>query len=337
MNLSLGAIDIPTSDDLLGYRRYADSLADKVINSKNKAPLTIGVFGEWGSGKTSFLKMVEKSLNEKDIYPIWFNAWKYDQEDNILSALIQTIFEQVKINGNFLRRQSVRLKLWRNEFSLRNGFWYLAKRLAVLSLRMLVIAFALLIALGWANVEIEAWLETKVLSLPFFQNSSIIQSWGTNIIRAIVGLLGFLAINPDNLFKLFSVNLGVDFSKFQKTQSYRSHISFLDQFNKEFKELIELVGNGRPLVIFIDDLDRCMPDKAVQVLETMKLFLDVEGCYFVIAVDKDLIEKAILVKYKDLVNMENEGEDRKKMIASLGENYFEKIVQFPFSLPPIFD
>lgn len=337
MNLSLDAVDIPTSEDLLGYERYADSLADKVLNNKSKSPLTIGVFGEWGSGKTSFLKMVEKSLKRKDVYPIWFNAWKYDQEDNILSALIQTIFEQVKINGGFIRRQIVRIKLWRNEFNLKNGFWHITQKVIVLILRIITVVFALIITLGWANTDIDNWLKTTAASLPYLKNTFLFQSFGTNIIKAISVLIAFLAINPDNLFKLFSVNLGIDFSKFQKTQNYRSHISFLDQFNKEFKELIELVGNGKPLIIFIDDLDRCMPDKAVQVLETIKLFLDVEGCYFVIAVDKDLIEKAILVKYKDLVGMESEGEDRKKMISSLGENYFEKIVQFPFSLPPIFD
>jgi formylglycine-generating enzyme required for sulfatase activity len=74
------------------------------------------------------------------------------------------------------------------------------------------------------------------------------------------------------------------------------------------------------LVIFVDDLDRCLPEKAIQVLEALKLFLDVPGCIFVLALDSEAIESAIRRRYQGEVK---------------AREYLEKIVQVPFVLPPI--
>lgn len=92
--------DSPTTNDLLGFKRFAEPIAWRIANATAKGtPLTIGVYGEWGSGKTSFLKMIDELLRKQDIYPVWFNAWKYDQEDNLWSALIQTILDQTRVSS----------------------------------------------------------------------------------------------------------------------------------------------------------------------------------------------------------------------------------------------
>ena len=74
--------------------------------------------------------------------------------------------------------------------------------------------------------------------------------------------------------------------------------------------------------VFIDDLDGCAPDRALQVLETIKLFLNVPGCAFFLAADHDRIEDVISLRY---------GEQE----TGAGESYLEKLVQLPFSLPPL--
>ena len=79
-------------------------------------------------------------------------------------------------------------------------------------------------------------------------------------------------------------------------------------------------GNDR-VVVFIDDLDRLVPEKAVELLEVMKLFLDVPRCVFVLAVDYNVVIKGLEKKFGSSVD------DLK------GKSFFDKIIQLPFNLP----
>ena len=76
--------DNETSDDLLGFKVHADLIVD-VINDNDVLPVTIGVFGDWGSGKSSILKIVEKELigDDKDGFKdgtlvLYFNGWVFE-------------------------------------------------------------------------------------------------------------------------------------------------------------------------------------------------------------------------------------------------------------------
>lgn len=335
---ALGA-DSPTTNDLLGYKRFTEPIIRRIINATGKStPLTIGIYGEWGSGKTSFLKMIDEALQKQNIYPVWFNAWKYDQEDNLWSALIQTILDQAHIRGRWYRRVWVKFKIWCDNLDLRSGSWEIVKWLMPLVIRIIVTALILMIVFGWASSDIEAFI--KQVSSQWFSSSPLILSFfQVNVVRALLGIIAVLtALPPDELVKLFSTKLGLDFEKFKRSSNYRARIAFLDEFSGEFKHIIKLIGDGKPLVVIIDDLDRCLPEKAIQVLEAIKLFLDVEGCVFLLAVDRDVVEKAIALKYKDLLTMAKDMDSSPRQIfTTLGENYFEKIVQLPFSLPPISD
>ncbi|RLC76133.1 MAG: hypothetical protein DRJ03_29190, partial [Chloroflexi bacterium] len=320
----------------MGFKRFVEPLARRIAGATNEStPLTIGVYGEWGSGKTSFMQMVDEELKKKGIHPIWFNAWKYDKEDNLWSALIQTILDQIRVSGKWYRRLWVKLAIWRHNIDLRAGTLEIVKRVVPTILRILLVALSILIVFGWGSSEVEAflnqmtqqWFSSHPLALTFFQ---------LNVAKAIVAIIGFLATKPSELFKLFDARLGIDFSKFSHTPSYRAHIAFLDEFSEELRQIIRLAGGGRPVVVIIDDLDRCLPEKAIQVLEAIKLFLDVEGCIFILAVDRNVLEKAVAVKYKELLAMAKEtGSQQRELAGFLGENYFEKIVQLPIPLPPL--
>ena len=330
--------DSPTTEDLLGFKRFAEPIARSIANvTAKETPLTIGVYGEWGSGKTSFLKMIDESLREQDIYPVWFNAWKYEQEDNLWSALIQTILDQARVSGKWYRRVWIKLKIWWDTFDLRSGSWEIAKWLLSVGLRIIIIGLGLLFIFGWSSSDISNFLN-QIFSQWFSTNSVALTFFQTNVIKVIVAVIAFFAAKPDEWLRLFDTKLGIDFSKLKRSKSYRAHIAFLDEFSEEFRRIIKLIGNGKPLVVIIDDLDRCLPEKAIQVLEAIKLFLDVEGCIFLLAVDRNVVEKAIAVKYRDLLAIAKDAQNKpKQMFDVLGESYFEKIVQLPFVLPPISD
>ena len=75
------------------------------------------------------------------------------------------------------------------------------------------------------------------------------------------------------------------------------------------------------IVVFIDDLDRLEPKKAVELLEIMKLFLDIPGCVFVLAVDYGVIVNGLKAKFGD--NFDD----------AKSKSFFDKIIQLPFNLP----
>lgn len=332
--------DSATILDLLGFEKFILPLGNRIsyIDIK-ETPLTIGVYGPWGSGKTSALKMLEVELQNKKCFPVWFNAWKYSKEENLWSALIQKILDEAKISGPFYRRLWVRFKIWRSGLKLRAGSFEVLKKIFLLLFRLALVFISMLIVLGWTSkefaVQLDIWLND------WFSNATTLTIFKSNISRALIIFLGYLAANPAQLFKLFKAKLGVDFSKFKKTGSYRAQIAFLDEFIKEFKKIIKLVGGGKPVVVFIDDLDRCLPAKCILVLEAIKLFLDVQGCIFIIAADRKFIEDAVAVEYKEVYEVTGKYNSSEMNAndgnSSFGKEYFEKIVQLPFALPPISD
>lgn len=104
-----------------GFDAYARTIAGLIANKKNKTPLVIGIYGPWGSGKTTLMETVKRFLEtgeytDKDAFKdpfrkckaVWFHAWKYGKEDEILAALIETILKTMHADG-FLKTAWQRL------------------------------------------------------------------------------------------------------------------------------------------------------------------------------------------------------------------------------------
>jgi Cdc6-like AAA superfamily ATPase len=331
--------DVPTNDDKLGYTEFAEAIAAKIVDavSDGGTPFTIGVHGAWGSGKTSFLKLIENELAKQQVRPVWFNAWKYNEEDNLWSALLQRILDNAPLNYPWYKFPFIRLRLAIENIDFRASWIEIVSKSLLFFARLFLFVTAAGIAIG---------LITKVgseyivgLASHIFPNNSVALSLVRNKATGWVSLvLALIVADPKKVLDLFSGNLGLDISKFIKKRSYKNHIAYLDEINDEFKRIIKLVSAGKPLVVFIDDLDRCLPEKALQILEAIKLFLDVENCVFVIAVDRDIVEQAISTRYaKEMDISENKGEQTSKKLdwTTLAQNYIEKIIQLSFSLPPL--
>src|SRR5260370_562816 len=227
--------DEPTAYDLLGFKRFADSIAEIISNGFDKnTQITVGVYGDWGSGKTSFLKMVGENLEEEGIHPIWFDAWKYDKEDNLWAALIQKILDEAKVNGRWYRRAWVKLRIWKDSIRFRDGLWEVLKKISPVVFKLLLIFLSLLIILGLGSKEIDTLLY------------------------------------------------------------------------------------------------RCLTEKSIQVLEAIKNFLDVNGCVFLLGLDRKTVENAIAVKYREIYNIDG---NKKYNHRLLHEDYMDKIIQLSIILP----
>jgi hypothetical protein len=94
--------------------------------------------------------------------------------------------------------------------------------------------------------------------------------------------------------------------------------AFINKFEETFDNLVkDYVGANGRLVVFVDDLDRCLPENAVAILEAMKLYLDRTNVMFVLGVEPAVVEEGIRARYRDNPKLQ-------------AKDYLEKIVQLPF-------
>lgn len=98
--------------------------------------------------------------------------------------------------------------------------------------------------------------------------------------------------------------------------------------------------NRLNLLFLIDDLDRCLPEKAVEMLEAIKLFLEVEGCAFVLGIDDEVVDRGILHRYRDYNLAKSgvsedgaNGQGARTTAPVTGAEYLEKIIHLPVRVP----
>ena len=141
-----------------------------------------------------------------------------------------------------------------------------------------------------------------------FKKSLAVITKSMEYLKLDFGLLNIEKIN-DQLLKLISNE-----EKANNLKNLKQNLqSIIDDSVKE--------NNYEKIVIFIDDLDRLVPKKAIEFLEILKLFLDCRNCVFVLAIDYNVVLRGIKSKYGD--DLDNEK----------GKAFFEKIIQVPFTVP----
>jgi len=288
--------DRPADSDLLDFQPYINALAQLLTDPATGTPITVGVFGRWGSGKTSLMRLIQQQVRAGGHPSVWFNAWKYEREA---------------------------LALWR-----------------VLILRTLD---ALRPPPGEANPALVQELDRLEESVYRPVEWAELGEWTVNWARALESTGEFaadiaLSLAPGGALLVNALRglraaikgkaeVAPVVEAFQReTRAFRrEQLRSIEQFVDGFEAVVQqhVVAHNKRLVVFVDDLDRCLPERTVEVLEAIKLFLDVPGCIFVLGVDPPKVQEGIRRRYQ---NSLAEGE---------GADYLEKIIQLPFLLPAI--
>lgn len=243
---TFGVTDLPCNtinDDLLNTTTYVEALREAIATCQT--PMSIAIQGDWGTGKTSMIHMLQDQLEKGKAQTqcVYFNTWQYSQFDA-------------------------------------KGDLYVS------------FVNALVLKCGIAGQKTK-----EVLNL--------IQKIGTQF-----------------LYNAFENKTGVDVETLIEKQKER--ILSVEKLKDKFAELVAatLTASGKDrMVIFIDDLDRLQPETAVGLLEVIKLFMDVEKCVFVLAIDYEVVVNGVRKKYGQNVSDEK------------CHSFFDKIFQLPFRLP----
>lgn len=296
--------DHPALQDSLDFDVYAETLTDILCHPATRTPLTLGLFGTWGSGKTSLMSMIKSRIDSAHLlhyHTVWFNAWKYNQEDALWRAMILHVLEALRPppeQDTATQANPSRKKLLDDLERLEESLY--------------------------RTVE---WDEVGKWTLDWFKALSGTVEGAADIALAFVPggapLVNILKTINKSVTGKDEQAIAEAFRREVKKHRLEQ-IRFLDQFESQFQKLLhQYVVNQKEqgrLIVFVDDLDRCMPEKAIQILEAIKLFLDVPGCVFVLGLDPEATAQAILTRYQDRIK---------------SNQYLEKIIQLPFLLPPI--
>lgn len=304
--------DNETTEDYLGFKVHADLLLD-VINDETLLPITIGVFGDWGSGKSSILQIIKKKYEEKDdkneyldkeTLCIYFNGWTFEGYDDAKAALLNAILKELEENTKLtaeIKKTVVEKakKLWESIDWMR-GAGMVMKNIAL--------------------PAVSAYFTGGLSLIPFATQR--MKEWGVD--------------SPEKLIEKLKSEEGAEFFKsLQKEgKTNQNQTNIVADFRGNFEDLLNATG-FKKLVVIIDDLDRCTPDRIIENLEAVKLFLNVPKTAYIIGADPRIVRHAIELKYKtDNISHSSDEKIKNDRIVS---DYLEKLIQIPYNLPKLSD
>lgn len=223
----------------MGFQAYAEAIAS-AVRGGSPPQFTVGIYGSWGSGKSSLLNAIRAELAKDDgVLTVMFDAWRYERADHIVVPMLNAIYNATPELSDKKLTEKVRSAL-------------------------------------------------------------------ASVVRSITISVGPLKMDP-----------GAAFAPADSDEGYAAALD--SAYVRPYQDLKAIAGalGRRRIVVLVDDLDRCSPDKVVSLLEAINLVLDVPGFVFVLALDYDVLVRAVTAKYPH----------------ASGHVFIEKMVQVPFRVP----
>jgi Cdc6-like AAA superfamily ATPase len=287
--------------DSFGHGDFVRELAGMLDQART--PANIALFGAWGSGKSSIANLLREELptDESQVRLVAFDASKY-AEAPLRRHFISQVARGLNITDDRYHRglytgvETRDVKFRPGEWSKLTGAFLLA---VVLTLAILLTIAAVVAALSAGSFE-SNW-------------SSILKDYLLATLPVAAVITAFIKLAADGFH----------------IKTTRSAPSGDEEFERLFKDLVAEAKTQR-LVIFIDELDRCSPEQVASTLETLKTFLFVEGCVFIVAADQQVLEQALRRKAR-----QHTPEDTSNPYYSAGSSYLDKVFQYQLTLPPL--
>ena len=283
--------DNETRVDLLNNEAIAKTIV-MLLRERPDHPVTLGVHGDWGAGKSSILEMIEVALSAEDrVLCLKFNGWRFQGFEDAKIALIEGIVTGLIEKRPLLTKATEAVKNIFRRIDLLKA----AKKVGGLALT----AYASYHGLG-----------AQALAIP-----------------ALLGTLEGWATDPTKLTKENVESVLPDARSILKPEAELQNVpQEIDGFRKAFDRLLDKAGIQQ-LVVLIDDLDRCLPDTAIETLEAVRLFVFTSRTAFVVAADEAMIEYAVRKHFPDLPDTTGP--------QTYARNYLEKLIQVPFRIPAL--
>ena len=281
---------------------------------------------------------------------VWFNPWMYQSSEQTWAGLANVIISQVTERLRPVDRELfwLLLNLSRVDPSAVRRRWY---RVVVERLVPLVLAWSVTIVVTLISLLIAMLIPSLRDALRYLAGGLSAAGTVVLLVGGVVNLGAFLnrrAAGPlSALVRKPDISMtGKDFLEGQFRDSldqlvpdpgYAARLGFLHLVQEDMHRVLKLIATPRqPLVIFVDDLDRCSPGTVSQVIEAINLFLAGEfpNCVFVLGMEPGAVASHIETAYPDLAKAQREGHPDEGW-SSLGWRFLDKIIQLPLSVPAL--
>ena len=249
--------------DRLGRRQFAEAIAKAVGAWRGQDSLVIGLYGPWGTGKSSIKNMAIEVIKENKDNPVIiaeFNAWEFANRDR----LTESFFDQIGISldrgtiGSQKQRKTVVLEKWR-----RYATYFQASGAILEILRK---------PLKWILLITGVFLTGSLMFASFWVSIAM------GLVMMVSGGLLFSAKIAESVTKFLQVSVEVG----RKT---------LEEVKQELA--LELAGLTAPLLIILDDLDRLTPEELQLMFQLIKVNADFPNMVYLALFDRGAVEKNI--------------------------------------------
>lgn len=256
-------LDNASDIDILFYEPYARIIAD-IAKNEQYNPLTVGVFGLWGAGKSTLLKLIGEKLKSQDgIICVTINAWMFESYDDAKTAIMEALLQELKEEVPVEETKKKLGKL------IKRVDWFKLGTKAISTLAPVVASVAT------GN------------PLPMLLN-----------VTGSAEEIGNTVKNAANSIQ----SLKDEYWKEEDASNDESTINNIRKFREEFSDALKS-DDIKNVVVMIDDLDRCRPERIIEILEVIKLFLSVDRTTFIIAADENVIKYSIREKYANRIHL----------------------------------
>jgi GTPase SAR1 family protein len=280
------------SQTKFGHEGIAETIKNIIISCPTR--FTIGLFGKWGTGKTTIINRLKNKLQNEKIAVVEFDVWKHEGDAlrrTFLKEIVKQLKEDEQISEDFKLTDTLDKTISR-EFQSKFSFDVSKLKYPIGGMGLAAFVAGLAIYGIW----------------PQHLGIYISYIFGGSLTASILVLVLQQAITAE---KITSTT-----DRFQDPH----------EFETEFKNIITKIPNDRKLLVIIDNLDRTHHEKAVELLSTIKTFLEHNRCIFLIACDDAAIKKHLESVY---ANSENNNESPHSYTDEFLRKFFSTFIRIP--------
>lgn len=323
----LAIIDKESEVDLLGRTSQAKAIARLIANKQTVAPVTIGIYGKWGRGKSTFAQLITKNLaeinkniDEKDFvdneynksHIVKFNPTEYDDHKMIWYAILKELYKKYDEEKGFIGRVAFASRNLFPSFKSNRGSFKIILILLILNIMTYLMYFN-------AHESIFELIQKSKLYINLLAAGLFI----TTIIQLIVPLIQKMLF----IIKPLSSNM----LQHMLIPDYKAKLGTREEVKESLDDLLKIwLKNNENIVLVVDELDRCSENTIVEFFSAIQLFLPSNSIIKVISMNEELVALALANNNQFMLKDEATREEK----IAFGHEYLQKYISIPIHLNP---